>query len=568
MPEGLSLSRESVISLLQRSGQLDAGQLERARRAQAGTTHRLEEVLTQLGLVTERQLAEAYGVILGTPVVMPGDFPDRPALEGRFSKKFLKRTRTIPLHDSSAGLAVAMADPLDDAVARALAFAAKKPVIRRVAFAADIDAAHERLYGETSSATDQSSEPSISDADEGWTDDIERLKDLASDAPVIRLVNSVIARAVESRASDIHFESTEDCLRIRYRIDGVLHDVESAPARQRAAIISRIKLMAKLNIAERRLAQDGRIRLAIRGRDIDFRVATNPAIQGESVVLRILDRSSLKLDFAALGFDEDILPRYLTVLRQPHGILLVTGPTGSGKTTTLYTSLLTLNTGDRKILTVEDPVEYLIAGINQVQVKPNIGLTFASALRSFLRQDPDIMMVGEIRDLETAQIAVQAALTGHLVLSTVHTNDAASAVTRLLDMGVEDYLLTSTVNALVAQRLVRTLCTHCREPFEPLPDLIERLGLDRLSREKTITLYRPRGCDHCGGTGYFGRTMILELLVIDDAIRPLILKHAEAREIQAAAVAHNMQTMWEHGIRKALAGITTTDEVVRAVRTL
>ncbi|MEI9886385.1 MAG: ATPase, T2SS/T4P/T4SS family [Rhizomicrobium sp.] len=300
---------------------------------------------------------------------------------------------------------------------------------------------------------------------------------------MIRLVNLLIARAVEARASDIHIEPSDGDLHVRYRIDGVLHEVESPPRNLAPAVLSRIKIMAKLNIAERRIAQDGRIRLAVRGKDIDFRVSMMPTIHGECAVLRILDRGSLKLDFEALGFDGETIAAIRGLLGQPHGILLATGPTGSGKTTTLYAGLSELNTRDRKILTIEDPVEYQLSGVNQVQVKPQVGLTFASAMRAFLRQDPDIMMVGEIRDLETAQVAVQAALTGHLILSTLHTNDAPSAVTRLLDMGIEDYLLTSTIAGVIAQRLVRTLCPHCKRPYEADPALLERLQIARGRRD-------------------------------------------------------------------------------------
>ncbi|HUD53461.1 type II secretion system ATPase GspE, partial [Parvibaculum sp.] len=398
------------------------------------------------------------------------------------------------------------------------------------------------------------------------SDDVERLKDIASEAPVIRLVNLLITRAVEARASDIHIEPMDGELRVRYRVDGVLQEVESPPQRLSSAVISRIKIMAKLNIAERRLAQDGRIRLAVRGKDIDFRVSTTPTIHGESVVLRILDRGSLKLDFAALGFDDEILGAFRDVLDRPHGILLVTGPTGSGKTTTLYTSLLELNTPDKKILTIEDPVEYQLKGINQVQVKPQIGLTFATALRSFLRQDPDIMMIGEIRDLETAEIAVQAALTGHLILSTLHTNDAASAVTRLLDMGVEDYLLTSTINGIAAQRLVRRLCPHCRQPYEALPEMLERLGLGAFAAGRTVTLYRATGCAHCSHTGYLGRSSVLEVLAMTDRLRQLVLAHAESGLLRKAAIEDGMQTMHFHGLKKVLAGETTVEEVLRVTR--
>jgi len=331
-------------------------------------------------------------------------------------------------------------------------------------------------------------------------------------------------------------------------------------------VISRIKIMAKLNIAERRLPQDGRIGIAVRGKDIDLRVAISPTIHGERVTLRILDREHVKLDFAALGFDDAVAGTLRGILNKPYGIFLVTGPTGSGKTTTLYAALLELNKTDTNILTIEDPVEYQLAGVNQVQVKPQIGLTFAHALRSFLRQDPDIMMVGEIRDLDTAQIAVQAALTGHLILSTVHTNDAASTITRLLDMGIEDYLLTSTVNGIAAQRLVRTLCPVCRETYEPLAELVERLHLP--AQHGPLKLHRAIGCTECGGTGYRGRSSIVEILPMTEDIRQAVLKSADAGRLHTLAVEGGMQTMYEHGLRKALAGITSIEEVLRVTRML
>jgi general secretion pathway protein E len=415
-----------------------------------------------------------------------------------------------------------------------------------------MEVALDRLYPEALAGPGEAGE-----ADEA---DVERLKDLSSDAPVVRAVNALIGRAVESQASDIHIEPTEDSLKIRLRVDGALHDEDPLPPHLKAAFVSRIKVMAGLNIAERRLPQDGRLRLAVRGHEIDLRVATSPTIHGESVVMRILDRSNLPLDFESLGFDPDTLARFLRVLRQPHGIVLVTGPTGSGKTTTLYASLAAMNTADRKILTIEDPIEYRLAGINQTQVSPQIGLTFAAALRSFLRQDPDVMMVGEIRDLETAQVAVQAALTGHTILSTLHTNGAAAAVTRLLDMGVEPFLITSTLNAVLAQRLVRRLCPHCRETFSPTPEMFEALGVNPVGLDR---LWRPVGCPECGGAGFRGRVALLELLVSDAETERLILARAEARDIQAAA---GLRTMLEDGLVKARAGLTTLDEVLRVTR--
>jgi general secretion pathway protein E len=359
---------------------------------------------------------------------------------------------------------------------------------------------------------------------------------------------------------------------VRYRIDGVLREGATPPARLRAAVVSRIKIMAKLNIAERRLPQDGRIRIAIRGRDYDLRVATVPTLHGEGVTMRILDRSSMVEDFGALGFRPDVLPRYRELLSHPQGILLVTGPTGSGKTTTLYASLLELNTPEKKIFTVEDPIEYQLEGVNQIQVRPQIKLGFAEILRTLLRHNPDIIMIGEMRDLETAQIAIQAALTGHLVLSTLHTNNAASSITRLLDMKVEDYLVTSTVNGVLAQRLVRRLCALCRRPRHALPELVQRMGLDRLARDDghdpdaEVVVFDAVGCPQCQGSGYHGQTALLELLPLSDAIRRLVLGRAEAREIQRVACEEGMRTMYQDGLLKALDGTTTMEEVLRVTR--
>ncbi|GAN78231.1 GspE/PulE family protein [Acidisphaera rubrifaciens] len=545
---------------------LSGAALERVKRLETESGERVDLIAAKLGLISDRDLAQAYADMLDASVLAQADFPAEAVAPDRLLAAFLKRARVVPVAESDTALVVAMADPFDARTLRALQFATGRRIVARAAVPADIDAAHDRLYGDGRSAIDQ-----ISDAagDRDASDreaDLERLKDLASEAPVIRLVNSIITRAVEMAASDIHLESTETDLRVRYRVDGMLREMDAPPARLRSAVISRIKIMAKLNIAERRLPQDGRIRLAVRGKEIDFRVSTTPAIHGESVVLRILDRGSLALDFAALGFDETQLPVFLETLARPHGIVLVSGPTGSGKTTTLYAALTHLNSPDRKILTAENPVEYVLPGINQVQINPDIGLNFANALHSFLRQDPDIMMIGEIRNLETAQIAVQAALTGHLVLSTVHTNDAGSAMARLLDMGIENYLLNSTVNAVLGQRLVRRLCASCRQPYAPGDELARTLGLPPAADGAAPVLYRPAGCPACGGLGYSGRTMILELMVMNDAIRSLVLARAEAREIQTEAIRSGMQTMYMHGLRKAVAGITTIEEVFRVTR--
>lgn len=547
-------------------GLINAPALDRVRRLEAESGERIDRIVAKLGLVPERALAETYAALLQSPLVGPAEFPAEPVASDRLKAAFLRHARAIPLAETAEVLVLAMADPLDDDAVQAVTFALEKPVQRRAAAPADVEAAHERLYGAERSLIARISADVDERDDEDRDSDLSRLRDLASEAPVIRLVNALIARAVERRASDIHIEAGDGSLRVRYRIDGLLHDIEPPPLRLRNAIVSRIKIMARLNIAERRLPQDGRIRHAIRGKEIDFRVSVVPTIHGESVVLRILDRGSLALSFEALGFDEDLLASWRSVISRPDGIVLVTGPTGSGKTTTLYASLAELNDPSRKILTVEEPVEYIIEGISQVQVVPEIGLTFASALRSFLRHNPNIMMIGEIRDLETAQIAIQMSLSGHLVLSTLHTNDAASTMNRLLDLGIEDYLVTSTVRGVLAQRLVRTLCRKCREKYLLSEELAQRLGLRLLRPEGEIHLYRPVGCPECSLTGYHGRTMILELLVVTDAVRHLVLRRAQAGEIQLAATAEGLRTMQAHGMSKVLAGITTPEEVTRAIR--
>ncbi len=472
----------------------------------------------------------------------------------------------VPLADGADALTVAMIDPLDGFAVRAMEMASGKKVLARIALPSELEVAYARLYEaeERASGTVVDRADAALISDDELTEDVDRLRDLASEGPVIRLVNTLIARAVESRASDIHIEPFQSRLALRYRVDGILRDMAPPPLRYKPAIISRIKIMARLNIAERRLPQDGRIRIAVQGREFDLRVSTAPTLHGESVVMRILDRSSLVADLAGLGFLEDAVAPFLAVLDQPQGILLVTGPTGSGKTTTLYTCLQRLNSPEKKLFTVEDPIEYQLDGVNQIQVKPQIGLTFAHVLRSILRQDPDIVMIGEMRDLETAQIGIQAALTGHLVLSTLHTNSAAATVTRLLDMGVEDYLVTSTITGVLAQRLVRKLCETCREPYAALPELVAQLHLAEPGSE--VVLHRPRGCEACRGSGYRGRIAVLEFLVMSDAIRRLVLRHAEAGELHRAGAAQGMRSMYDDGLRKALLGTTSLEEVLRVTR--
>jgi general secretion pathway protein E len=564
--ESIESFEQSLGELLIERGKLDRPGLDRAMKIREGRGERLNSLLPKLGLVSERDLAQALSDRLGLPLAEARDFPDVPLLEDKLSPRFLREAHVLPLAEEPEGLVLAMADPLDSYAADAMRLISGRELLPRVAEPAALESAIERLYEQGKTGPGRTVEDVGDEGDENLELDVERLKDLASEAPVIRLVNQLIARAAEARASDIHIEAFENKLRVRYRIDGALREVDPPPNRFRAAIVSRVKIMARLNIAERRLPQDGRIKLAIRGTPIDLRVSTIPSMHGEGVVMRILDRQGVTLNFQALGIEGRNLETYLSILERPHGVFLVTGPTGSGKTTTLYASLVRINSPDKKILTVEDPIEYQLDGVNQIQVKPSIGFNFANVLRSILRQDPDIIMIGEIRDVETAEIAIQAALTGHLVLSTLHTNDAAGTITRLLDMGAEDYLLTSTLNGVAAQRLVRTLCSNCRTPERAMPELVEQLDLHRYATEQEIVLYRPQGCETCNDTGFFGRTSLVESLVVTDQIRRLILRHAEAGELHRVAVEEGMSTLFDDGMRKALAGQTTVEEVLRVTR--
>jgi len=549
------------------SGAIDRRTLDRARRVAAETGARLDQVLTQLGLVSDRGLAEALAQLIAAPLVGAADYPDAPLFHDRLKPKFLRRVRAMPIAASDDRATLAMADPLDAFTRNAISAALGRHIAVAVAVPIELEAALERLYAELGEGGDAAEmlDEMIADA-EPAEEDAERLKDLASEAPVIRLVNQLIARAVETHASDVHLEPFPDRLRIRYRYDGVLHEVEPPPARLQAAVISRIKIMARLDIAERRLPQDGRIKLTVRGHEIDFRVSSVPSLHGEKVVLRILDRTAVEFDYAKLGLPDDVREGVERALDLPNGMVLVTGPTGSGKTTTLYTGLLKLNTVARNVVTVEDPIEYQLTGINQIQVKPQIGLNFASLLRSILRQDPDVIMIGEIRDLETVQIAVQAALTGHLVLSTIHTNSAAATMTRLRDMGLEDYLMTATLKAVLAQRLVRRLCPVCKTSDPAPAALIERLGLERLAPFKQITLFHPKGCPACRGTGYRGRRAIAELLVPNRTIDRLIFEGAGDAAIERAAVEQGMRPIFDNGLLAVIEGDTTIEEVVRCIR--
>ena len=561
---------DKLAAFLLERGTISELAVRRAQRAQKQSGERFDLVLTRLGLIPEADMSRVLAEYLSLPFLSAADLPHAPLLEEQLRLPFLKTHRLLPIADAPDRVVVATADPFNLEAVAAIAYLLGRPVERCLTPPADLEQAIEKLYG-GGIAGDGRSVASISE--QPSDDDLRRLEDMSSEAPIIRLVHKLIVRAVEIRASDIHVEPREDCLCILFRIDGILHTMEKLPPAIRAAVTSRIKIMAHLNIAERRLPQDGRIRTIVRGKDVDLRVSTMPTLHGESVVLRILDRSGVVLEFPALGFHGATHKAFARILDQPNGIVLVTGPTGSGKTTTLYAALNALNNSERKIFTIEDPVEYQLAGINQVHVRPKLGLTFAAALRSILRQDPDIIMVGEIRDLETAQIAIQASLTGHLVFSTVHTNSAAATVTRLLDMGVEDYLLASSVTGVLAQRLVRRLCEGCAAPAEVSAGFLDKLrqpecmpgaGLDAAAQP--LRLREKVGCEACRHTGFSGRTCIAELLVMSDAVRDRILSSRTERAVEEAAVEAGMVTMFQDGLAKAFRGQTTIDEVLRVTR--
>jgi general secretion pathway protein E len=561
---------QAFADLLVSEDLLDAAAVSRARRAAEAASERLDFVLVKLGLISESDLCIAYATYCNLPLVGAGEVPDRPVLADRLKLSFLKANRILPVSFDANRLLVATADPFVDEAAKAIGYMLDVGVDLAVIAPADLEQALRALYQDAGGEAHSDEEQVAALLNgEGSEFDIERLRDIANEAPVIRLVNQIISRAVERGASDIHIEPGRDAVAVRYRIDGFLQQERLVPATLRAALTTRIKIMAKLDIAERRLPHDGRIKTAVRGVEIDIRVSTLPTVFGESVVMRILDRTRVELDFTKLGLDETTQASLHSLMSLPNGIVLVTGPTGSGKTTTLYTALKQLNRPELKLFTVEDPIEYQLAGINQIQVQPQIGLDFPTALRSILRQDPDIVMIGEIRDVETARIAIQAALTGHLVFSTLHTNSAVAAITRLIDIGVERYLLASTVSGVMAQRLVRKLCRACARPHRDGDRIHAKFKL-ALPEGSSIDLERACeavGCEACGGTGYSGRTTICELLVIDDSIREALGRRSQdQRAIEQLARAGGFRTLFEDGLAKVGVGETTLEEVLRVTR--
>ncbi len=547
-------------------GAISEEELATALNLQEQSEERIGKLLIDIGALSETDLVKQLSSYLEIPYVTSEDFPQVPVVENTFSVGFMRECKFVPIRMEDNGrLVVAMADPLDrstlDAIRLYTPYHDLTVVLAPESGILDLI---EKFYGSQASSLGRIVEGM--EEGEGLTDDedIEHLKDLASEAPVIRLVNLIISRAIESRASDIHIEPFEKDLKVRYRIDGVLYDVESPPKRLKAAVISRIKIMARLNIAERRIPQDGRIQIKVLGKDLDLRVSTLPTLYGESVVMRILDKSNTQIyDLTRLGFNEAMYGNFEDLIMRPHGIILVTGPTGSGKTTTLYGALTKINLPDKKIITIEDPVEYQIAGINQIHVNTQIGLSFAAGLRSIVRQDPDVIMVGEVRDLETAEIAIRAALTGHLVFSTLHTNDAPSAIARMVDMGAEDYLLASSVLGVLAQRLVRVICPHCREEQPVEPGFLEEVGFPpHLPRR----LFEGRGCKECSETGFLGRIGIFELMLMDDDIRRLTIGNTEANLLRKTAIANGMVTLRQDGFEKVSRGETTISEVLRVTQ--
>jgi general secretion pathway protein E len=533
--------------------QITQEDLDRALELQKERGEKLGKILVDLGFIATRDVLGALSEQIGVPLVSIEGPPAVSPETEKLSARFLRQFKCLPVAIDGSTLKLAMADPLDFETIAAVRTSTGLRVDPLLAPEQEIVDAVDRYYGDSGKTAVGDFEADTAQASE----DLEQLRDMASEAPVIRTVNAMIAQAVEKRASDIHIEPFEKEFRVRFRVDGVLYNQEPPPREMKAAMISRLKLMAKLNIAERRLPQDGRIKVKTLGREVDLRVSTLPTLYGESVVMRLLDRSAGDFyDLQKLGFDEHMLERMHYYTSLPHGIFLVTGPTGSGKSTTLYSALKRINQSDKKIITIEDPVEYQMDGINQLHVNPQINLTFAAGLRHIVRQDPDVIMVGEIRDRETADVAIRSALTGHFVYSTLHTNDAPSAITRLTDMGVENYLITSSLVSVLAQRLVRVICKHCKIDAEV-----------RMTPEgESIQTFKGAGCEHCFSTGFQGRVGIFELMELNDDIRKKIMANEDASMITAAARRNGMRNLREDGWLKVREGVTTAAEVMRVTQ--
>ncbi len=565
--------KKKIGEILLEKGKISSEQLKEVLSAQRSRPDkRVGEILIHQKYITEADLKEALAQQFGMPFlphIDAGKVPEE--IVSQIPINYARKNEVVPVEKRGDMVVIAISDPLNISVVDDLQMLLGKVVFPVVATSGEISNAINNLYNRATNAADEMIEDLEEDGELGVvTSELEEgeptdLLDSVDEAPIIRLVNTLLFQGVKQRVSDIHVEPFERDVMVRYRIDGVLHNILQVPRRFHASVVSRVKIMAGLNIAEKRLPQDGRIRTKVAGKDVDIRVSTIPTIFGERVVMRILDRSSVLLGLEEIGLSGDKLARFKKLLRRSNGIILVTGPTGSGKTTTLYAALNKINSEDKNIMTIEDPVEYQLKGVNQIQVNPKINLTFAAGLRSILRQDPDVVLVGEIRDLETAEIAIQASLTGHLVFSTLHTNDAPSAVTRLVDMGIEPYLISSSLVAVLAQRLVRTTCPHCKIAYEPTDAELSELGLTRKAL-KDGKLYKGQGCEYCMYTGYKGRTGIFELFIISDRIRKMITQKRDASEIRKVAIEEGMTTLKEDGARKVVEGITTVEEVLRVTQ--
>lgn len=565
--------RKSLGESLVEEGIITIEQLKQAQSEEKRTGQRLRNVLVKMGFIAEEDLVSFLSDKLGLPKMDIGNYLIDPKIVELVPESLARKYELIPVLKIGNRLTCAMVDPWNIFALDEIRMKTNLTIEPAVATGSEIKKALNQYYGAKGSMEDliKSIDAEKLGVKEGIEIDVKRLQGIVEEPVVIKLVNLIVMKAVQERASDIHIEPEEGMLKTRFRVDGMLHEVSPPPKYLQSAIISRIKIMASLDIAERRKPQDGRFSIKSEGKEIDVRVSCVPTIYGENVVLRLLDASTALLSLKDMGFSKNVLEKYEKLITRPHGIILVTGPTGSGKTTTLYASLDKINTVEKNIITIEDPVEYKLAGIRQIQINPKVELTFANGLRSMLRQDPNIIMVGEMRDFETAEIAIQAALTGHLVLSTLHTNDAPSAITRMIDMGIEPYLVSSSVIGVLAQRLVRTICKDCKEEYAPTEEELKDIGLSDEGRgtkdeRRKIKFYRGKGCDKCMKTGYKGRIGIFELMLMDDKIRDLTTAKAPLDDIRKEAITAGMIALKEDGIQKIREGFTTVEEVLRVTQ--
>lgn len=546
---------------------ITSDQLKSASKESERSGEPLRKTLIKLGLVTEKDISDFFEEQLGIPRIDLKNYLIDSKMIALIPESLAKKYNIIPLFKTGDTLTVATADPLNVVAMDEVRLKTKSNIEPAVATESEIKNAISQYYGVGGSIEDviKNIDMKALEIEEGKEEtEPEKLRNIAEEAPIIKLVNLIILQAIRDKASDIHMEPEEDNMRIRFRIDGILHEQATIPKQMQAAVLSRMKIMSDMNIATKRIPQDGRFKLSIEGGQIDMRVSSLPTLFGENIVMRILDTTSILIGLESLGFDELNLEKFKSLIVKPHGIILVTGPTGSGKTTTLYSALNTINTPDKNIITVEDPVEYQLKMVRQSQINQKAGLTFATGLRSILRQDPDVIMVGEIRDLETAEISIQAALTGHLVFSTLHTNDAPSSLTRLIDMGVEPFLISSSVIGIIAQRLVRMICKDCKQSYTPSKEVVDKIGVQLPKGE--LKFYKGAGCKSCKNTGYKGRMGIFEMLMLSDKIRDLILAKTSSTQIKKVAQEAGMRTLREDGIEKVLAGLTTIDEVIRVTQ--